>query len=87
MSIVSEKNIDIAKTQITDKIRVSSAALFYEELFGSFYQYETWVFSDDPKQPSKMVIHGTYHELNDQLETKTKIIHEYISNELIDKFV
>lgn len=85
--MISEKNIDIAKTQVTDKIRVSSAALFYEESFGNFYQYETWVFSEDPKQPYKQVIHGTYHEPNDQLLNKTKIIHEYISNELIDQFV
>lgn len=86
MGVKAINNINIDKTQITEKIRVSSAAVFYNEMFGNFYQYETWIFSDDARQPSKQVIHGTYPEPSDQLLTKTKIIHEYISNELKERF-
>lgn len=53
-------NIDLAKTQITPKIRVSSAAIFYKFWAGDYYQLETWVFSEDKEaQQSKQVIHGT----------------------------
>lgn len=51
-------NIDLGKTQITDKIRVSSAAIFYQEMFGDYYQIETWIFSDDKSLKSRMFIHG-----------------------------
>jgi len=53
------KNVDLGKTQITDKIRVSSAALHHEEYHGSYWLIETWIFSDDPAQENVQVIHGT----------------------------
>lgn len=55
------KAIDLGKTQITDDIRVSSAAIWYDQpWFGSYYQVETFIFSNDKdKQRQVMVIHGT----------------------------
>lgn len=79
------KNIDIAKTIITDGVRVSSAAIFYEGFPIDYYQYETWIFSDIDNMPSKQIIHGAYSEPNESLHRKAKIIHEYISNELKEK--
>jgi hypothetical protein len=78
-------NISIAKTQISDLIRVSSAAIFYNYQ-NTYYQYETWVFSDDARQPSRQIIHGTDTVLNDRLLTKTKVIHDFVSDELKEKF-
>lgn len=81
-------NIDLGKTKITDKVRVSSAAIFYKEYFGDFYQLETWVFSEDKKvQESKQVIHGTTFgtEIPEKLIEKTKTFHRRASKLLIKK--
>ena len=81
-------NIDLGKTQITDKIRVSSAAIFYEAYFGDYYQLETFIFSDDKeRQKTRMIIHGTTGRVIPQkLIDKVKKIHEKISNNLLNKF-
>jgi hypothetical protein len=82
-------NIYLGKTQITDKIRVSSAAIFYEEWFGKYYQLETWIFSDDKeRQQSRMVIHGTTCGITITQKEKIKVqkVHKYISDNLIKKF-
>jgi hypothetical protein len=81
--IISSKSHDLGKTQITDKIRVSSAALYYQADFGDYYQYETWIFSDDIRQRSKQVIHGTSLYTSKNLEDKTKKVHKYISDNLL----
>lgn len=54
------KNANISATQITDLIRVSSAAIFYE--FENRFQVETWIFSSDPNYRSRQFIHGSCHE-------------------------
>lgn len=54
------KNQNIASTIITDKVRVSSAIIYYENhSFGDYYQYETWIFSTDERIKSRMKIYGT----------------------------
>lgn len=80
-------NIDLGKTKITDKVRVSSAAVFYEFWAGDYYQLETWVFSGDKSvQQSKQVIHGTCgSEIPDSLIEKTKTFHRRASKLLIKK--
>lgn len=81
------KNEDLGKTQITDKIRVSSAAIFYEEWFGKYYQIETWIFSTDPRIKSTMVIHGTCSHLeSSKLVDTCKKVHGYMANNLLSKF-
>jgi hypothetical protein len=82
-------NIDLGKTQITDKIRVSSAAIYYDGMwFGNYYQLETWIFSDDKeRQESHQIIHGTCgNNIPEKLIAKTKKVHDYISNNLKIKF-
>jgi len=81
-------NINLAITIITDKIRVSTAAIYYSEWFGEYYQYETWIFSNDKMhQKNVMVIHGTHGgDLDENMVKKSKHIHERISNNLLKKF-
>lgn len=53
------KNQNIAGTIITDKVRVSTAIIYYaNEFFGDYYQYETWIFSKDERVKSVMKIYG-----------------------------
>ncbi len=72
-------NKDLGKTQITNKIIISSAAIFYPAPFENYWQYETWCFSDDPNQKSFQSIHGTSIKESEKLELKTRKIHKYIS--------
>ena len=58
------KNIDLGKTQITDNVRVSSAALHRVEWQGSWWLVETWIFSDDPRQRNVQVVHGECSSMN-----------------------
>lgn len=77
-------NVDLGKTQITDKIRVSSAAIFYQEMFGDYYQLETWIFSDDERQKSRMVIHCTTgREIPQREKDKVSKIHKRIADNLL----
>lgn len=52
----NKSNFNIASTVINEDMRVSTAAIFYDEWFGERYQMETWVFMKDRKG-SKMKIH------------------------------
>lgn len=52
------RNIDLGKSQITPLIRVSSAALLREEVWGRWWLVETWIFSDDERQKNRQIIHG-----------------------------
>lgn len=80
-------NIDLGKTQITDKIRVSSAAIFYEFWGGDYYQLETFIFSDDPSQKTRMIIHGTTgREVSEIRKQEVYKVHKYIADNLIKKF-
>lgn len=79
--------IDLGKTIVTDKIRVSSAAIFMSAHFGKYTQYETWIFSDDPKQKNHQIIHGTSpgYELFEIYVKEAIKVHDYISGNLLKK--
>lgn len=87
------QNINLGKTQITDKIRVSTAALHREEYFGSYWLIETWIFSDDPKQKNTQIIHGSPSSMNgekppcEKICEKARRIHAQISDSLRKKYV
>lgn len=87
METKTPKNQDLGKTQITDKIRVSSAAIYYNEWEGERYQYETWIFSSDERQKSTQAIHGSSFifdgEMDENMVEKTKEIHTHISNNML----
>jgi len=80
-----KSNIRIIQTQITDDIRVSTAGIFYEEHWGNRFQYETWCFSNNPKQKSFQVIHGSYSRVDFYYLRKSIKIHRYISDNLKKK--
>ena len=77
-------NVDLGKTKITDKIRVSSAAIFYDMGHFVYYPFETWIFSDGPAQRSRQVIHGTHHSISERMIHKTKKVHDYIAKNLLN---
>lgn len=84
------KNIDLGKTQITDKIRVSSAAIFYDEWFGKRYQIETFIFSDDKELiKTRMFIHFSYHfeDIPQKYKDLVTRFHNRISKILKDKLI
>ena len=84
-------NKDLGKTQITPKIRLSSAAIYYEHQ--NRYQVETWVFSDDKSaQRSRQFIHGSDYGPLDQewvdtssLCEKARTFHRRASRVLLKK--
>lgn len=79
------ENFNIASTIITDKIRVSSAAIFYENsFFGDYYQLETWVFSTDPTVKNKQIIHGTTSIFPISQKEKDNVVkvHNYVAGNL-----
>jgi len=90
MTTFQEKphDIDLGKTQITDKIRVSTAAIFREEYFGKYWLIETWIFSDDLRQRSRQIIHGSSSgdTPSPRLCDKAKEVHQHISYNLHQKF-
>ena len=81
-------NVDLGKTQITDKIRVSSAAIFYQELFGNFYQLETFIFSDDKRLKTRMFIHLTTagEEIPEKYKELVARFHRRISKILLSQY-
>lgn len=86
---MAHSNIDLGKTQITNNIRVSSAAIFYESpFFGDYYQFETFIFSEDKAvQKSRQIIHGTTWNIShNELLNKTKKVHSYVSQNLTKIF-
>lgn len=50
-----KKNFNIASTVIDDNVRISTAAIFYDEWFGERFQMETWIFKKEGR--SLMKIH------------------------------
>ena len=50
-------NFNIASTEISPQIRVSSAAIWYGH--ENRYQVETFVFSKSEEQPTRQFIHGS----------------------------
>ncbi len=81
-----KSNIRIMQTQITPQIRISTAGIFCHEGWGKWFQYETWCFSDDSKQKTFQVIHGTASSINQYYLKKAIKIHRYISNNLQIKY-
>lgn len=79
------RNIHLGKTKITDKIRVSSAAIWYE--WYNYYQLETFIFSDDKElQKSRQIIHCTTgSEIPQRYIDEVKKIHKQIADNLIKK--
>ncbi len=84
-------NIDLGKTQITPLIRVSSAALYREDWPSNYWLVETWIFSDDPRQRNRQIIHGDASafagskRLSDLSDTARRI-HAQIAKNLIRKY-
>ena len=80
------KNRDLGKSQITEKIRVSTAAIFRDDLPCPYWLVETWIFSDDKRQRSHQIVHGTPSAFNDfipgSIINKAKIVHRTITNNL-----
>lgn len=58
---------DLGKTEIGIGVRVSSACVNLYAPFGSYYQYETWVFVNPPNR-SRQIIVGTAYTQSDKLE-------------------
>ena len=84
------KNIYIMHTKITPDIRVSTAGIWYYpegnwSPYGRF-QYETWCFSNNSKQKSFQVIHGSSEEISKYLLMKAIKIHRHIVNNLKRKY-
>lgn len=83
------KNVNIGATKITDLIRVSTAAIAYDtNWFGSYYQYETFIFSDDPNLKTRMFIWGTSsgEELSDKYIKLCETAHRRISKVMLNKY-
>jgi hypothetical protein len=80
-------NFNIAATKITDLIRVSSAAIWYDH--ENRFQIETIVFSDDPNQKFRMFIHGNHFgeiDQNDPLLEYARTFHRRIALKLNKRF-
>jgi len=61
-SFNEEKNFNIASTIINENVRISTAAIFYDEFFGKRFQLETWVFKKEGR--SLMKIHNVASNQN-----------------------
>jgi hypothetical protein len=83
--LANRENIDLGKTKITDEVRVSSAAIWYDVL-GGYYQYETWVFSEDKNFKSEHTIHGTSKDWDNDMESLTRHKHVEIADKSISLF-
>jgi hypothetical protein len=82
--------VDLGKTQITDKIHISSAALPRSD-FGGWWLIETWIFSDDPRQRNVQVVHGECFlhvgcPPNQDICNKARKAHGHIAANLRAKF-
>ncbi len=74
---------DLGKTEIGINIRVSSACieLPIDLHYGSYFQYETWVFVNPPAR-SRQIIVGASHYESDKLEQLTMRLHNRVSKVL-----
>jgi len=82
------KNCRILHTQITPNIRVSSAAIWYGPSYYSIkgrFQYETFCFSDDPKQKTFQVIHGSWGDIDWRHLRDVIKIHRFIVFNLVKR--
>lgn len=90
MTTTKPTNIDLGKTQITPSIRVSSAALYREDWPADYWLVETWIFSDDPHQESRQIIHGdaspSCSKRLEELSAKARKVHAQIASNLMQKY-
>lgn len=49
-----KSNFNIASTIINDNVRISTAAIFYDEIFGERFQLETWIFKKEGRSIMKI---------------------------------
>jgi len=81
------ENLNLGKTRITDTIRVSSAGIAYQETEWGvpYYQYETFIFSDNPKFRTRMFIWGTSsgHEPLEKMGKLTERAHRRIAKVML----
>jgi hypothetical protein len=71
--------INIGSDIITDKIRVSTAKFNRNEYYGGgIGLIETWIFSDDKRQPNRQIFHKS--------ERQAEKVHAYIVNNLRSKY-
>lgn len=75
------KSFNIQATEITPGIRLSSAAVHYDEMWGERWQYETWIFASHTI-PSRQTIHGSASAPNRRLEDIAKKYHRRIVSKL-----
>lgn len=87
-----KQNKNLASTVITDNVRVSTAAIYYDEWFGERWQIETFIFSKDERvKTSQIKIHGNVSCEDYVINSKGKTIndaikiHNYISDNLFKK--
>ncbi len=79
--------MQIAHNHITPSIRVSTAALRRRDPYWSdYWLVETWVFSDDPRQRSFQVCHGSWPGLYDHCLERARKVHGHITRNLELKF-
>jgi hypothetical protein len=71
------KNYNIKSTVISDTVRVSSAGIVRDEMFGSFYLYETWVFHIDNRK-CRQFIHGTVPWKSKNMEAFASRFHDRV---------
>lgn len=75
------KSRNLASTIITPKIRVSSGVIDYDAAPVPYTQYETFIFSNDPSQRTRQIIHGTdFQESKFQCERAVKIHGQIVRN-------
>lgn len=81
------ENLNLGKTKISDTMRVSSAGIAYEhtEWGVPYYQYETFIFSDNPKFKTRMFIWGTSNGRNpsEKMKELTERAHRRIAKVML----
>ena len=87
INMSQRRNCGILHTRITDKIRVSTAAIYYPygtiaNMPNEYYQYETWCFSEDSAQKSFQKIHFCDSRIHWSLVKKAIVVHKRIANNL-----
>lgn len=85
-----DRNIDLGHSAITPAIWVSSAALCRDDWFGKWWLIETWIFSDDPRQKNRQIIHGdapfASGKPDERICDKARKVHAHIADSLRKKF-
>lgn len=79
------KSYNIASTKVCDGVRVSSAAIYYNEFWGQRWQFETWIFSDRPEVKSHQFIHGNGESGDKRFEARAKRCHRRLLRLLQNK--